>query len=238
MNVIENDHIRVSFSADGNLESLVAKSGSREYLSEDSDGPFTIWHGFAEGYRFRSDEKSGACIHPPDPAAIAAGAFLPSHLADVAVQDDYISLRYRDASSSLTAVVEVKLSGRESTWSLTVSNEGSEVAEFMADFPRWSGIGLSRDAGGKMLAVNQAGYVGTIWHHRGGLYGNSFRQSAQFSCLFEEDSGDIGLSVHNFFVFDRFFHEVKNTNYRKVLFHYFLLILLNSPNNQINFHHY
>ena len=189
--VVENEEIRVAFAAEtGELTSLFATPHSREYLAGKHEGPFAVWHGFAAPYRFLAEKEGGACNRPPDPKEIADGCFLPGQLAEADVEDARAVLTYRDSASSLAAKVTVELDGSESRWSLTVVNEGTEPVEMMADFPRWEGIGLSREAGGQMLAMNQAGYVGTIWHYPGGLYGHSFQQSAQFGCLFEKETGD------------------------------------------------
>ena len=190
--IVENRDIRISFASDtGRLVSLFAKPNRREYLGiRGYDGPFAVWHGFAAPYGFHSEKEGGACSRPPDPADIADGCFLPRKLDGFVVEGDRAVLTYRDPSAPLTARVTVELSGRESRWTLEVTNDGAAPVDLMADFPRWEGIGLSREAGGRMLAMSQAGYVGSLWHFHGGLYGNSFQQSAQFGCLFEEETGD------------------------------------------------
>ena len=200
--ILENRDMRVAFASDtGELAGLFAKPNSREYLATSVGGPFAIWHNFTAPYLFVPEKEGGACKKPPDPLDIADSCFHPGGLIESKVRDDRALLTYRDSSSTIVANVSVELDGRASRWSLTLANEGSEAVELMADFPRWEGIGLTRDAGGRMLAMNQAGYVGTIWNYPGGLYGNAFQQSAQFGCLFETETGD----CFGFFVDDQTF---------------------------------
>ena len=189
---IENTDVRIVFDAEtGRLASLVSRPRRREYLAgAGHTAPFAVWHGFHESYRFSSRTEGGACDEPPDPAAICRSRLVPGMLSGVVAEADRAVLTYREPSAGLVARVSVELDGRESRWTLAVANNGPDPIELMADFPRWEGINLSRAAGGRMLAMNQGGYVGSIWHHRGGLYGNAFQQSAQFGCLYERSTGD------------------------------------------------
>jgi hypothetical protein len=190
--IVENADVCIAFAADtGRLESLYAHPHGREYLDRNvHDGPFSIWHGFAEPYVFSREQDGTACTVPPEPSDIAAGRFLPGELSEAVVRGDRCVLRYREPGSALIAVVTVELDGPSSRWTLTVTNEGTAACEMMADFPRWQGLNLAREADGRMLVMNQAGYVGSLWSHRGGLYGHSFQQSAQFGCLFEKATRD------------------------------------------------
>ena len=198
---LANSQVRVSFDAgSGSLRSLCARPHEREYLSESgAGGPFMLWHGFSRPYLFSSSRAGGPCERPPEPGDLGARRLAPGPqgggdgavaLSDVHLEGESLRLTYRHEASGLLAAVSVQLSGCESRWTLTVTNDGSRTEELMASFPWWRGLALSREAGGRMLAMNQAGYAGTLWHHRGGLYGAASRQSAQFGCLFEKATGD------------------------------------------------
>lgn len=192
MLILENAHQRISLDpTTGALASLVALPRGREYLGPVAQpGPFVIWHGFRELYRFTAPRPGAACDQPPDPSAIASGRFGPGRLIGSTVGRGTATLRYADTASGLEARVEVRLDGERSRWTLTATNRGAEPVEIMATFPLWDGLTLRREAGGRMLAMNQSGYVSSLWHHPGGLYGHATQQSAQFGCLFERQTGD------------------------------------------------
>lgn len=196
---LANSQVRISFDAgSGRLVSLFARPHEREYLARaTAGGPFALWHGFRQPYVFTASHPQGACDRAPDPADLAAGCFTPGDaplepgtLAEARLDGESLRLVYRDAATGLVVAVTVALEGRASRWTLTVTNGGLHPREVMASFPWWRGLNLSREAGGRMLAMNQAGYVGSLWHHRGGVYGASSRQSAQFGCLFENATSD------------------------------------------------
>jgi hypothetical protein len=189
---LANEDVLISFDrTTGALVGLRSLPQGREYLkTEGAGGPFAVWHDFTRPYRFVAANPGEACNKPPEPAELASGCFLPAGLADSSVQGKTARLSYRDASSALVAELTVALDGAASRWTLKVTNTGASPRELMASFPWWRGIGLEREAGGRMLAMNQAGYVGSLWHWKGGLYGLSSQQSAQLGCLYERDTGD------------------------------------------------
>lgn len=186
---IENQFQSIAFDqASGRLVSLYAKSISREFLEERRrpfQQPVAIWHQPVAPFVF-SHRTYLWDTKPPEPEDCFAKPFSLAP-AGFTIAGNTLTVDYADPEAGITACLQVRLEGIKSVWQLTISNSGSQTCEIMPVFPNISGIGLSRQTG-QMLIMNQAGHVGDIWAHRGGVYGVTFHNSAQFGCLFEDQA--------------------------------------------------
>ena len=194
---LENEWISIGFDEEsGALTSLYSNTARHDFISKRPvrrGNPFAIWSDFFAPYRFAFEENSyknifySAKVLPPDPRQIARACFVPAPEAHMQRERNGLVLTWR--AGGLDIRVTVTLDGRESRWGMTITNTGDSVMSILTVFPWIDGIDLSDDTG-RMVALNQSGYIADLWAHEGGAYGNCFHNSAQFGCLFEEDSGN------------------------------------------------
>lgn len=182
MFLIENERQSIGFDdKTGKLTSLYSKTANKEFLAgtaESAGNPFAIWTDFKAPYRFLNYNTA------PHPGDIAASCLCPTGASATSGPDSLV-LTY-SFDNGLAASVSVTIAGDASRWSFRLKNNGSRALTVLPVFPYIDGIALS-DATGKMLAMNQSGYVDRLWTFDGGPYGNGALQSAQFGCLFEQD---------------------------------------------------
>ena len=194
---LENEWISIGFnSKTGSLESLFSKAAQCEFISPGSfrnGNPFGIWDSFFAPYRFVFDENSyknifySSKVLPPDPRTIANTCIGPTDGVKFEHNGNAMALSWR--TDDLDIHITVSLDGHASRWEMTIVNSGSSTRSILPVFPWINGIQLSGKTG-RMVALNQAGYIADIWAHEGGAYGNCFHHSGQFGCLFEEDTGN------------------------------------------------
>lgn len=186
---IENQFQSIAFDqVSGRLVSLYAKSINREFLEEGRRPfqlPVVVWHQPIAPFIF-SHRTYLWDTKPPEPDDCFAKTFNLKP-AGFAVAGNILTVDYADGDAGISACLSVRLDGVKSYWQLTISNNSGRTHEIMPVFPNISGINLSRQTG-KMLIMNQSGHVGDIWAHRGGVYGVTFHNSAQFGCLFENQA--------------------------------------------------
>ena len=202
---LENEWLSIGFDpSTGSLVSLRSKPAGREFIRprpQGSGNPFGIWTDFFAPYRFVFDENAykgvfhSSKVLPPDPRQIAHTRMQPTEGVKVEVDESRLSLGWR--INGLEIRVTVSLDGCRSRWAMTIANRGTSRQSILPVFPWIDGISLSGETG-RMVALSQAGYIADLWAHQGGAYGNCFHSSAQFGCLFEEDTGDaLGFYVED-----------------------------------------
>lgn len=178
MTTLRNPYVSASFSESGALSSLQCIATGRELLSPHAAAasPFAVWTNPIGQYGAEPTEPSaiyGKCLTPADSAP-----------AECRLSEGAVSFRYD--LGGVGAELQARLDGIEITLSLTLTNRGNEPVSLLPVFPSLSSVDLEAEKGAKMLIMNQAGYVGPCWQHRGGFYGNTWVHSAQFGCLFDE----------------------------------------------------
>jgi hypothetical protein len=181
---LQNEWVSIGFDEQtGCLQSLRIQPAGKELIKPSAGrrNPFRVWKDFQKPYEFNSHRL------PPDPSDLAATCLSPAGkgvTATVVVSADQAVLTY-DLGDGLTAGLTVKLDGCHSRWSFKLLNTSDSVQMLLPVFPAISGIQIDRRRG-RMLAMNQSGFIDKIWGYEGGPYGNSASCSAQFGCLFED----------------------------------------------------
>lgn len=192
---LENEWLSIGFAPEnGALVSLYGKTAKHDFIHPSplrNGNPFGIWSDFFAPYNFEFNDNSyknifySAKILPPDPGQIARTCINPA--SDVTVEHAKNTIVLMWQANDLDIKVTVSLDGCKSRWGMTIANRGTYKQSILPVFPWIDGIQLSKKTG-RMVALNQAGYIADLWAHEGGAYGNCFHNSAQFGCLFEADT--------------------------------------------------
>ncbi len=210
MTTIKNKFVSASFNDNGGLTSLKCLSTNRELLNKTAaaSSPFMIWTDtiIPNDTDFRKSYIDE--IFPMEPSVLCKTALTPDSftLSNCEQTADTLILTY--TRENLQAVLTVRLVECEINLSLSITNISDKAEEIFTVFPALTDVNMDENKGAKMLAMIQAGCTVPCWAHRGGFYGNTRVQSAQFDCLFDKDTC-LGLYIKD----DKF--SCKDFSYQK-----------------------
>ncbi len=212
MTTIKNKFVSASFNEAGGLTSLKCLSTGRELLNKTAAcaSPFTVWTDtiIPNDTDFRESYKEELPIEPSD---LCKTALTPDSFTLSSCEQTEDELRLTYTRENLQAVFAVRLVECELNLSLSITNISDKAEEIFAVFPALTDINMEEKKGARMLIMNQAGYTGPCWVHRGGFYGNTRVHSAQFGCMYDKETC-LGFYIKD----DRF--TCKDISYQKPSF--------------------
>ncbi len=191
MTTIKNSFVSASFNEFGGIASLKCLPTNRELLNPDapSASPFTVWTDpVAENdVNFRKSYIAVDTL-PVEPKHVCKTLLTPGSftLTECEATEDSIRMLY--TTPSLKVELKARLNGCEMILSFTLRNPSDKPVSVLPVFPSLSDVDFDEKKGAEMLAMTQGGFPTPCWLHRGGFYGNTRAQSAQFDCLYDKET--------------------------------------------------